>query len=93
LPSFGVTVAALEALASKMRRFLNEWQDLSFEQQTRRLVMTLRCCRKGRRMINESKEEKPAVEWSTDEAPEGKASSTPASRTIALIGGKSQPMA
>jgi len=38
---FGVTVAALEALASKMSRFLNEWEELSFEQQTRRLVMTL----------------------------------------------------
>jgi hypothetical protein len=37
---FGVTVAALEALASKMSRFLNEWEELSFEQQTRRLVMT-----------------------------------------------------
>jgi hypothetical protein len=38
---FGATVAALEALASKMSRYLNEWEDLSFEQQTRRLVMTL----------------------------------------------------
>jgi hypothetical protein len=34
-----VTVAALEALASKMSRFLNEWEELSFEQQTRRLLM------------------------------------------------------
>ena len=44
---FGVTVAALEALASKMSRFLNEWEDLSFEQQTRRLVMTLFATRRA----------------------------------------------
>ena len=35
------TVAALESLNSKMSQFLHEWEDLSFEQQTRRLVMTL----------------------------------------------------
>ena len=39
--ALGVTVTTLEALASKMSLFLNEWEGLSFEQQTRRLVMTL----------------------------------------------------
>ena len=39
--ALGVTVTTLEALASKMSRFLQGWEDLSFEQQTRRLVMTL----------------------------------------------------
>ena len=36
-----VTVAKLEALASEMKYFVNGWENLSFEQQTRRLVMTL----------------------------------------------------
>jgi hypothetical protein len=35
------TVAALESLNLKMSQFLHEWEELSFEQQTRRLVMTL----------------------------------------------------
>src|ERR1700722_12182046 len=41
------TVAALESLNSKMSRFLNEWEELSFEQQTRRLVMTLVATRRA----------------------------------------------
>jgi hypothetical protein len=41
------TVAALESLNSKMSRFLNDWAELSFEQQTRRLVMTLFAARRA----------------------------------------------
>jgi hypothetical protein len=41
------TVAALESLNSKMSQFLHEWEDLSFEQQTRRLVMTLVATRRA----------------------------------------------
>jgi hypothetical protein len=44
---FGVTVAALESLNSKMSQFIHEWEDLSFEQQTRRLVMTLFATRRA----------------------------------------------
>lgn len=41
------TVTALESMHSKMSRFLHGWEDLSFEQQTRRLVMTLLATGKG----------------------------------------------
>ena len=34
-----VTVAEFEALDLNMSRFLNDWERLSYEQQTRRLVM------------------------------------------------------
>jgi hypothetical protein len=40
------TVAALESLNSRMSIFLHGWEDLSFEQQTRRLVMTLFAARR-----------------------------------------------
>jgi hypothetical protein len=47
IADLSATVAALESLNSKMSQFLREWKDLSFEQQTRRLVMTLFATRRA----------------------------------------------
>jgi hypothetical protein len=47
IADLSATVAALESLNSKMSQFLHEWEELSFEQQTRRLVMTLFATRRA----------------------------------------------